>query len=132
MLRKFMTSKIHRATVTRCDLDYVGSITIDADLLQASGLRPNEAVVVLDLDNGNRFETYIIRGDPGRGEIGINGAAAHLTAVGHKVIILAYGHLHPDEIDRHIATSVIASPDNRVDQILRYPSTLDNLPDIDQ
>ena len=132
MLRKFLTSKIHRATVTRCDLDYVGSVTIDADLLEASGLRPNEAVWVLDLDNGHRFETYIIRGDPGRGEIGINGAAAHLTAVGHRVIILAYGLLHPDEIDQHIATSVIASPDNRVEQILRYPCTLDHLPPTDQ
>lgn len=124
MLRKMMHSKIHRATVTRCDLDYVGSITIDADLLQASGLRPNEAVAVLDLDNGQRFETYVILGEPGSGEIGINGAAAHLTAVGHKVIILAYGLFDPDELDDHVATSVIVDDHNRVDHVLKYPSHL--------
>jgi aspartate 1-decarboxylase len=125
MQRKLLTSKLHRATVTRCDLDYVGSVTIDAELLHASGLRPNEAVWVLDLDNGQRFETYIILGDPGRGEIGINGAAAHLTEVGHRVIILAYGLFDPDEIDDHVATSVIVDEHNRVEQILRYPSRLE-------
>ena len=87
MLRKMMLSKIHRATVTRCDVDYVGSITIDADLLVAAGMRPNESVWVLDIDNAQRFETYIIRGAPGSGVIEVNGAAAKLTEVGHKVII---------------------------------------------
>lgn len=128
MLRKLMTNKIHRATVTRCDLDYVGSITIDADLLAASGLRPNEAVAVLDLDNGNRFETYIIRGESGSGEIGVNGAAAHLTEVGHKVIVLAYGLFEPHEVDGHVATSVVVDADNRVDHVLRYDSTLEPSP----
>lgn len=127
MLRKMMTGKIHRATVTRCDLDYVGSVTIDPDLLDAAGLRPNEAVWVLDLENGSRFETYIIRGDPGRGEIGINGAAAHLTAVGHKVIILAYGLLPPEELDTHIAKSVIVDDHNRIDHVLTYSSQLEDL-----
>jgi aspartate 1-decarboxylase len=125
MLRKLMRAKIHRATVTQCDLDYVGSITIDADLLAVAGLRPNEAVWVLDLDNGARFETYVIRGAPGSGIIGINGAAAHLTEVGHKVIILAYGLLTEDGLDGHTATVVIADEHNRVDQVLHYPSTLD-------
>jgi len=125
MLRKLMRAKIHRATVTQCDLDYVGSITIDADLLAVAGLRPNEAVWVLDLDNGARFETYVIRGNPGSGIIGINGAAARLTEVGHKVIILAYGLLTEDTLDDHTATVVVADQHNRVDQVLHYPSTLD-------
>jgi len=125
MLRKLMRAKIHRATVTQCDLDYVGSITIDADLLAVAGLRPNEAVWVLDLDNGARFETYVIRGNPGSGIIGINGAAARLTEVGHKVIILAYGLLTEQTLDDHTATVVVADAHNRVDQVLHYPSTLD-------
>ena len=93
MLRKVLRGKIHRATITFCDLDYVGSITIDADLLRAAGIRPNESVHVLDIDNGARFETYVIRGEPGSGVIGVNGAAAHLVETGHKVIIVAYGLL---------------------------------------
>ena len=125
MLRKLMRAKIHRATVTQCDLHYVGSITIDADLLEVSGLRPNEAVWVLDIDNGSRFETYIIRGEPGSGIIGINGAAAHLTEVGHKVIILAYGMVDHAEVDDHISNVVVADEHNRVEQVLNYPSTLD-------
>ena len=67
MLRKMMRAKIHRATITQCDPDYVGSVTIDSDLLRASGIRPNEAVLVLDIDNAVRFETYVIRGEPGSG-----------------------------------------------------------------
>lgn len=125
MLRKFMRAKIHRATVTQCDIDYVGSITVDADLLAVAGIRPNEAVWVLDLDNAARFETYVIRGEPGSGVIGINGAAARLTEVGHKVIILAYGLLTEDKLDDHTATVVIADQHNRVDQVLHYPSSLD-------
>jgi aspartate 1-decarboxylase len=125
MLRKMMLSKIHRATVTRCDPDYVGSITIDADLLVAAGMRPNEAVWVLDIDNAQRFETYIIRGAPGSGAIEINGAAAKLTEVGHKVIILTYGLLTPEECDGHEANVVIADENNRVEQLLRYHSDVD-------
>ena len=125
MLRKMMLSKIHRATVTRCDVDYVGSITIDADLLVAAGMRPNEAVWVLDIDNAARFETYIIRGEPGSGVIEINGAAAHLTEVGHKVIILAYGLLNEQELEGHEANVVICDENNRVDQLLKYHSDVD-------
>jgi len=125
MLRKMMRAKIHRATVTQCDLHYVGSITIDADLLAVAGLVPNEAVWVLDIDNGARFETYVIRGEPGSGIIGINGAAAHLTSVGHRVIILAYGLMAESEVEGHVATVVVADEHNRVDQILHYPSDLD-------
>ena len=125
MLRKMMLSKIHRATVTRCDPDYVGSVTIDADLLVAAGMRPNEAVWVLDIDNAARFETYIIRGEPGSGVIEINGAAAHLTEVGHKVIILTYGLLNEQEVEGHEANVVICDENNRVDQLLKYHSDVD-------
>jgi aspartate 1-decarboxylase len=120
-----MRSKIHRATVTQCNLDYVGSITIDADLLRAADIRPNEAVHVLDIDNGARFETYVFYGEPGCGIIGINGAAARLTEVGHKVIIVCYGQLTGEEIDEHVSTTVIADQANHVDRVIHQDSLLD-------
>jgi len=125
MLRKMMTSKLHRATVTRCDPDYVGSVTIDADLLAAAGMRPNEAVWVLDIDNAQRFETYIIRGEPGSGCIEINGAAAHLTEVGHKVIILTYGLMTEEECETHEANVVLCDEANGIEQVLKYHSDVD-------
>ena len=102
-MRWMLTSKIHRATVTAADLDYVGSIKIDRDLMDASGLVEWEGVHVLDITNGNRLETYVIEGPRGSGEICINGAAAHLINPGDLVIILAYsgveeimvGETHP-------------------------------------
>ena len=87
-------------------------------------MQPNEAVIVLDLDNGARFETYVILGEPGKGEIGINGAAAHLTEVGHKVILLTYAQLTQFEAPRHEATVVIATDDNKVGEVIVYPSVL--------
>ncbi len=114
MLTKLLKAKIHRATVTYTDVNYHGSITIDRDLLDASGLLPNEAVTVADCENGNRFETYIIPGERGSGVIGINGAAARLTQVGHKVIILAFVLVTPQEIAGHMSTVVVADPRNRV------------------
>ena len=125
MLRKFLRAKIHRATVTYCDLNYVGSITIDAELLRACDIRPNEAVQVLDLDNGQRFETYVIRGTPGSGTIGINGAAARLVAKGHKVIVVCYGQLDEREIDKHVARVVVVDDKNRITQRLTYNSLID-------
>lgn len=125
MQRKVLLSKIHRATVTQCDPDYVGSITIDADLLRASGIRPNEAVSVYDIDNAARFETYVIHGEPGSGIIGLNGAAAKLVDLGDKIIIAAYAQLDSDAIEDHEATVVIADDDNRAEQVLQYPSSLD-------
>lgn len=119
-----MRAKIHRPRVTRCDVDYVGSITIDAELLHATGIRPNEAVWVLDIDNAVRFETYVIAGDPGSGAIEVNGAAAKLVEVGHKVIILNYGLLEAEEIDGHVATVVVCDDANDVAERRRYPSSL--------
>ncbi len=124
MLRKMLRGKIHRATVTMCDPDYVGSITIDADLLRAADIRPNEAVHVLDIDNGARFETYVIRGEPGSGVIGINGAAARLTAPGHKVIIVCYGLLESRHVDEHEARIVLADEHNRIAEERRYASLI--------
>jgi aspartate 1-decarboxylase len=126
MLRKMLRGKIHRATVTRCDPDYVGSITIDADLLRAADIRPNEAVHVLDIDNAARFETYVIRGEAGSGAIGINGAAAKLVSPGHKVIIMCYGLLDERLVDEHEARVVLVDGQNRVSEELRYASVIDD------
>lgn len=124
MLRKFLLGKIHRAVVTHCDIDYVGSITIDADLLRATGIRPNESVLIADCDNGNRFETYVFEGEPGSGVIGVNGAAARLVEPGHRLIVCAWAHLDAAELDRHEARVVVVDADNRIVQRLTYPSTL--------
>ncbi len=125
MLRKLLRAKIHRATVTYCDLNYVGSITIDAELLKAADIRPNEAVQVLDLDNGQRFETYVIRGEPGSGTIGINGAAAHLVAKGHKVIIVCYGLLDERDVNKHSSHVVLVDAKNQILEQLTYSSLID-------
>lgn len=97
MLRTLMSAKIHRATVTQADVDYVGSITIDADLLDAAGLVEGEQVHVVDVDNGARLVTYAIEGPRGSGIIGINGAAARLVHPGDIVIVIAYAQLSDEE-----------------------------------
>lgn len=97
MLRTMFKSKIHRATVTQADLHYVGSVTIDADLLDAADLLPGELVHIVDIDNGARLETYVIEGERGSGVIGINGAAAHLVHPGDLVIIISYAQVSDAE-----------------------------------
>jgi aspartate 1-decarboxylase len=101
MLRTMMTSKIHRATVTQADLHYVGSVTVDEDLLDAADLLPGELVHVVDITNGARLETYTIAGERGSGVIGINGAAAHLVHPGDLVILIAYGQMDTAEAREH-------------------------------
>lgn len=96
MLRTLLKSKIHRATVTEANLDYEGSITIDAELADAADLWPNERVEIYDVTNGNRLATYVIRGEPGSGVIAINGAAAHLVKPGDLVIIASYAQMSDD------------------------------------
>jgi len=91
MMRIMMKSKIHRATVTQADLDYVGSVTLDAALMEAADLLEGEQVAIVDITNGARIETYVIPGERGSGVIGINGAAAHLVHPGDLVIIISYG-----------------------------------------
>ncbi|MEV1022858.1 aspartate 1-decarboxylase [Streptomyces sp. NPDC050264] len=97
MLRTMFKSKIHRATVTQADLHYVGSVTIDAELLDAADLLPGELVHIVDIDNGARLETYVIEGERGSGVIGINGAAAHLVHPGDLVIIISYAQVDDAE-----------------------------------
>ncbi len=99
MRRRMLKSKIHRATVTAADLNYVGSISIDAQLMHAADILEHEQVTVLDVDNGARFETYAITGGPG--EICLNGAAARLVHVGDTVILLTYGDYDEDELGAH-------------------------------
>jgi aspartate 1-decarboxylase len=93
MLRTMLKSKIHRATVTQADLHYVGSVTIDAELMAAADLLPGEQVAIVDVTNGARLETYVIEGEPGSGTLGINGAAAHLVHPGDLVIVISYATL---------------------------------------
>lgn len=114
MLRTMMTSKIHRATVTQADLHYVGSVTVDQDLLDAANLLPGEMVHVVDIDNGARLVTYTIAGERGSGVIGINGAAARLVHPGDLVILIAYGQLEDAEARSFEPSVVFVNADNRV------------------
>lgn len=97
MLLEIMKSKIHRARVTEANLHYIGSVTIDEDLIDAAGLYPNEKVAIVNINNGERIETYVIKGERGSGKIGINGAAAHKFSVDDLVIIMAYALMTPQE-----------------------------------
>jgi len=114
MLRTMFKSKIHRATVTHSDLHYVGSLTVDLDLLEAADLLPGEQVSVVDIANGSRFETYLIAGERGSGVIGVNGAAAHLAEVGHLVIIISYAQLTDAEARVFEPTVVHVDATNRI------------------
>ncbi|MFA9444169.1 aspartate 1-decarboxylase [Egicoccus sp. AB-alg6-2] len=113
MRRMLMKSKIHRATVTEANLDYVGSITIDRDLMEAADLLPNEKVQVVDNDNGARFETYVIEGPRGSGVLCLNGAAARLVHPGDTVIVISYAEFEDDEARRWEPTVVFVDADNR-------------------
>jgi aspartate 1-decarboxylase len=99
MFLEIMKSKIHRARVTEANLHYIGSVTIDQDLMEAAGLYPNEKVAIVNINNGERIETYVITGERGSGKIGINGAAAHKFSAGHLVIIMSYALMTPEEAE---------------------------------
>lgn len=114
MLRTFLNSKLHRARVTQSDLNYVGSISIDRDLMDISGLSENEQVHVLDITNGNRLTTYVIEAPRGSGTIGINGAAAHLVSVDDLVIICSYAQLNEIEAQNHKPRIVLVNKENKV------------------
>lgn len=107
-------AKLHRATVTQAELHYEGSITIDAGLLEAAGIVPFERVQVVDINNGNRFETYTIAGKRGSGTICVNGAAARLVHPGDHVIIIAYAQYTPEEAQRHQPVIVLLDAKNTV------------------
>jgi aspartate 1-decarboxylase len=109
-----LKSKIHRATVTDCDLHYVGSITIDRLLLEAADILPHEQVAVVDVNNGARFETYTLAGERGSGEIKLNGAAARLVARGDTIIVISYAACTPEELDLHFPRVVHVDAHNRI------------------
>lgn len=114
MMRTIFKSKIHRATVTQADLHYVGSVTVDADLMEAADLLPGELVHIVDIDNGARLETYVIEGERGSGVIGINGAAAHLVHPGDLVILISYAQAEDAEARTFVPRVVHVDGDNRV------------------
>lgn len=114
MFRTMLKSKIHRATVTQADLNYVGSITIDADLLDAADLLAGEQVAVVDINNGSRLETYVIAGPRGSGVIGINGAAARLVAPGDLVIIISYAAVSDAEARELVPKVVFVDAANHI------------------
>ena len=113
MFRTMLKSKIHRATVTHADLHYVGSVTVDADLMDAADLLEGEQVTIVDVDNGARLVTYVITGEPGSGVIGINGAAAHLIHPGDLVILIAYAMMDDAQAREHRPRVVFVDADNR-------------------
>ncbi len=114
MMRHFLLGKIHRAVVTRADVDYVGSITLDPLLIEAAGFLENEKVDIYDVTNGARISTYVIPGTPGSGEIGINGAAAHLVTKGDLVIIANYGWMTTEEAETVAPKVVFVDDRNRI------------------
>lgn len=115
-----LKSKIHRATVTQADLDYVGSITIDSDLLRESGIQEYEKVEIADITNGNRLETYAIAGEAGSGIICLNGAAAQLVNPGDKIIIMAYANMTPEEAKSHKPTVIFVDDNNAITRKANY------------
>jgi aspartate 1-decarboxylase len=124
MQRQMLKSKIHRATVTDCDLHYAGSITIDPDLMSAADLLPNELVHVLDVDNGERFETYTIEGVPGSAQVQVNGAAARLVQRGDRVIIVSYAAYDERELTEHRPRVVHVDANNAIVRVDADPSAV--------
>ena len=115
-----LKSKIHRAVVTQADLDYVGSVTIDTDLLREAGIMEYEKVQIVDINNGNRFETYTIAGEEGSGIICLNGAAAKCVNVGDKVIIMAYADMSTEEAATHKPTVLFVNDKNQIVRKANY------------
>jgi aspartate 1-decarboxylase len=128
MHRTMLKSKIHRATVTDCDLHYVGSITIDEDLLDAADIREFEQVAVVDVDNGARFETYTIAGPRGSGDMKLNGAAARLVHRGDTIIVISYAAYDPDELDNYEPCVVHVDADNQIINVDSEVATLMRAP----
>ncbi len=124
MLRTMLKSKIHRATVTDCDLHYVGSITIDRVLMEAADILPQEQVAIVDIDNGARFETYVIAGERDSGEIKLNGAAARLVARGDRIIVISYAAYERDELDLYVPHIVHVDAENRIVAVDAQTDTL--------
>ena len=122
MMRTMLKSKVHRATVTQADLHYVGSVTVDEDLMDAADLLAGEQVAIVDVTNGARLETYVIPGERGTGVIGINGAAAHLVHPGDLVILISYGLVDDAEAKSLLPRVVHVDGDNRVVELGADPA----------
>lgn len=115
-----LSGKIHRAVVKEANLNYVGSITVDPVLMEAAGIREYEYVQIVDVENGNRFETYTIAGEEGSGMICLNGAAARQVLPGDHIIIMSYCSLTPEEADSHKPNVVFVDEDNRIVEVAQY------------
>lgn len=120
MTLEMLKSKIHRATVTQAELNYVGSITIDESLMEAAGIIEYEKVQIADVDNGVRFETYVIAGETGSGIICLNGAAARMVSTGDKVIIMSYAQMQPQEVKENPPKVVFVDENNQITSVTRY------------
>lgn len=114
MIIEVLKSKIHRAKVTQAELNYVGSITIDADLIEAANIIPNEKVQIVNNNNGARFETYVIKGERGTGTVCLNGATARLAQVGDIVIIMSYAHMEMEEAKKYQPILIFPDTDNKL------------------
>ena len=112
-----LKGKIHRATVRQAELDYVGSITVDPELMEAAGILEYEKVVIVDINNGSRFETYTIAGEPGSGMICLNGAAARCVSQGDKIIIMCYAEMTPKEAEEHKPKVVFVDDNNKITRL---------------
>ena len=115
-----LKGKIHRAVVKQAELNYVGSITVDPELMEAAGIYEYELVQIVDVENGNRFETYTIAGEPGSGMICLNGAAARQVQVGDHVIIMCYCQMSPEEVKEHKPTVVFVDDENKIAKVSSY------------
>ncbi len=124
MQRVMLKSKVHRATVTDCDLHYVGSLSVDPDLLEAADIREHEQVHVVDIDNGARFETYTIAGERGSGAMKVNGAAARLVHRGDTIILISYASYDESELDGYEPRVVHVTRDNQIVRIDSEAATL--------
>jgi aspartate 1-decarboxylase len=124
MQRHMLKSKIHRATVTDCDVDYIGSITIDTELMAQADMVTNEQVHVWDVDNGSRFVTYVIDGEPGSRTMQVNGAAAHLVEPGHKIIVASFGVYDESDLERYSPIVVHVDDANEPVAVDSHPEAL--------
>lgn len=115
-----LKGKIHRATVVQAELDYIGSITVDEALMEAAGIYEYEQVHIVDINNGSRFETYVISGERGSGMICLNGAAARMVSVNDKIIIMAYASMTPEELEQNPPRVVFVDDQNQVTRLTRY------------
>lgn len=120
MTISMLKSKIHRAVVTQAELNYVGSITVDSELLNTAGILEYEKVQIVDIENGNRFETYTIAGEPGSGVMCLNGAAARCVSTGDHIILMCYADVTPEEAKTHRPKVVFVNEDNSISRVTHY------------